>query len=268
VSAASGDGERQTRGFGVAAGLDPAIATPLATRCEQLGYASIWSNDHPAAHGLDTAAAFAEGSADLELGVAVIALDRHRPAEINARIDQLGLDRERLWIGLGAGFSAKPLTTMREALPELREALPGTRLVLAAMGPKMCALAGGDFDGAFLNWMLPEFAARAREQVHAGADSVGRRPPPVFGYVRTALGSDAAERLAKEESFYRDLHDGYRAHFERLGEPPGTVGVAVADREAADAALGRYEALDVVVVRGLASGSLEAMSALAEAAAP
>jgi alkanesulfonate monooxygenase SsuD/methylene tetrahydromethanopterin reductase-like flavin-dependent oxidoreductase (luciferase family) len=252
----------------VAAGLDPAIAAPLAARCGQLGYASMWSNDHPAASGLDTAAAFAEGSPDLELGVAVMALDRHRPAEINARIDQLGLDRERLWIGLGAGFAAKPLSTMRDALPELREALPGTRLVLAAMGPKMCALAGAAFDGAFFNWMPPEFAARAREQVHTGAREAGRRPPPVFGYVRTAVGDDAAKRLAKEESFYRDLHDGYRNHFGRLAEPPGTVGVAVADRAAADAELSRYEALDVVVVRGLASANLEAMSALAEAAAP
>ena len=57
----------------------------------------------------------------------------------------------------------------------------------------------------------------------------GREAPPVFGYVRTAVGPDAAARLAKEESFYRDLHDGYRNHFERLGEPLGTVGVAAAD---------------------------------------
>ena len=39
------------RGFGVAAGLDPAVATPLAERCEELGYSSMWSNDHPAAAG-------------------------------------------------------------------------------------------------------------------------------------------------------------------------------------------------------------------------
>ena len=88
-------------GFGVAAGLDPEIAAPLADRCEELGYSSMWSNDHPGAQGLDTASAFAEGTDRLELGVAVIALDRHKPAEINARIDQLGLDRDRLWIGLG-----------------------------------------------------------------------------------------------------------------------------------------------------------------------
>jgi alkanesulfonate monooxygenase SsuD/methylene tetrahydromethanopterin reductase-like flavin-dependent oxidoreductase (luciferase family) len=261
-------GGPQRRGFGVAAGLDPAVGTPLAARCAELGYSSIWSNDTPLGHGLDTIAAFAEGSADLELGVAVMALDRHKPAEINDKIDQLGLERERLRIGLGAGFSRKPLTAMREALPELRETIPGVRLVLAAMGPKMCALAGARFDGAFFNWMLPDFAARAREQVHAGARDAGREPPPVLGYVRTAVGEDAAERLAKEEGFYRDLHRGYRNHFDRLSAPPGTVGVAAADRQGIAAELDRYRALDVVVVRGLASGTLEGMSAVAEAAAP
>jgi alkanesulfonate monooxygenase SsuD/methylene tetrahydromethanopterin reductase-like flavin-dependent oxidoreductase (luciferase family) len=256
------------RGFGVAAGLDPAVATPLAERCEGLGYSSVWANDHPAAVGLDTLVAFAEGTQALELGVAVMALDRHEPAEINAKVTDLGLDRERLWIGVGAGFSERPLTTMRNALPALREAIPGVRLVLAAMGPKMCALAGGGFDGAFFNWMTPEFAARAREHVHAGARDAGRKPPPVLGYVRTAVGPDAGERLAKEESFYRDLHDGYRNHFARLGEPQGTVGVAEPDREGVQAELSRYDALDVVVVRGLASATLEGMAALAEAAAP
>jgi alkanesulfonate monooxygenase SsuD/methylene tetrahydromethanopterin reductase-like flavin-dependent oxidoreductase (luciferase family) len=255
------------RGFGVAAGLDPDVASPLAARCQELGYGSLWSNDHPGAHGLDTLAAFAEGSDALELGVAVMALDRHDPSAINARIEELGLDRERLWIGVGAGFTKRPLTTMRDALPALREAVPGVRLVLAAMGPKMCALAGSGFDGAFLNWVTPEFAAGARANVHAGAADAGREPPPVLGYVRTAVGPDAAERLTKEESFYRDLHDGYRRQFARLELPEGTVGVAAADAEGARSELDRYEALDVVVVRGLASATLESMGAVAAAAA-
>jgi alkanesulfonate monooxygenase SsuD/methylene tetrahydromethanopterin reductase-like flavin-dependent oxidoreductase (luciferase family) len=132
----------------------------------------------------------------------------------------------------------------------------------------MCALAGSSYDGAFFNWMTPEFAARAREKVEAGAAEAGRETPPVFGYVRTAVGPDAAERLAKEESFYRDLHDGYRNHFDRLGEPEGMVGVAAADAEGAQAQIAAYSALDTVVVRGLASATAEAMTALAEAAAP
>ena len=256
------------RGFGVAAGLDPDVAGPLAERCAALGYGSMWSNDHPGALGLETLKVFAEAAPALDLGVAVMALDRHQPAEIDGHIDRLGLDRERLWVGVGAGFGRRPLTAMREALPELRERISGVRLVLAAMGPKMCRLAGSAADGAFFNWMTPAFAASARENVEAGAEDAGGPAPPVLGYVRTAVGDDAAGRLAKEESFYRDLHDGYRNHFERLGESEGTVGVAAADREAARGALAAYEALDLTVVRGLASASVEAMTEVAEAAAP
>jgi len=257
-----------SRGFGVAAGLDPEVARPLAARCAELGYASMWSNDHPGAKGLETLAEFAAAAPGIDLGVAVIAIDRTPPEQIAADVERLGLDPARLWLGVGAGFSEKPLTRMREALPELRERLPGVRLVLAAMGPKMCAFAGAELDGVFFNWMTPGFAASARERVEEGARDAGRDTPPVFGYVRTAVGEDAAARLAKEESFYRDLHDGYRNHFARLGEPEGTVGIAAADAEEAQRQLAAYTALDTIVVRGLASAKVEPMTALAAAAAP
>lgn len=256
------------RGFGVAAGLDPEVARPLAARCAELGYASIWSNDHPGAKGLETLAEFAAAAPAIDLGVAVIALDRTPPEAIAADVERLDLDPARLWLGVGAGFAEKSLTRMVESLPQLRRALPGVRLVLAAMGPKMCALAGSGFDGAFFNWMTPEFAARSREFVEAGAHEMGRGTPPVFGYVRTAVGPDAGPRLLKEESFYRDLHDGYRNHFARLSEPEGTVGVAASDADAAQKSLAAYTALDTIVVRGLASAKVEPMLALAEAAAP
>jgi alkanesulfonate monooxygenase SsuD/methylene tetrahydromethanopterin reductase-like flavin-dependent oxidoreductase (luciferase family) len=189
------------RAFGVAAGLDPEVAAPLAARCAELGYDSIWSNDHPGAKGLETLSVFAAAAPALDLGVGVIAIDRTAPETIAADIERTGVDPARLWLGVGAGFSKKPLTAMREALPAMRERLPGVRLVLAAMGPKMCALAGAEFDGVFFNWMTPGFATGARERVVAGAREAGREAPPVFGYVRTAVGPDAAERLAKEESF-------------------------------------------------------------------
>jgi alkanesulfonate monooxygenase SsuD/methylene tetrahydromethanopterin reductase-like flavin-dependent oxidoreductase (luciferase family) len=257
-----------SRGLGVAAGLEPEVASPLAARCQELGYASMWSNDHPGAKGLETLAEFAKGADSLDLGVAVIAVDRHGPAEIASDVERLGLDRERLWLGVGAGFTEKPLSTMREALPALRDALPGIRLVLAAMGPKMCAFGGAAWDGVFFNWMTPDFAAQSRKHVQAGAADAGREPPPIFGYVRTAVGPEAEERLAKEESFYRDLHDGYRNHFARLGEPEGTVGVAAEFAGGAQTQLLQYRSLDTVVVRALASGTIESMGELAEAAAP
>ena len=258
-----------SRGFGVAAGLDPGVARPLAERCAELGYGSMWSNDHPGGSGLETLAAVADAAPDLDLGVGVLPLDRHSAAEIAAHVNALELDPERLWLGVGAGFTKRPLTLMDAALRDLRDQLPGIRLVLATMGPKMCALAGSGYDGAFFNWMTADFARAAREQVEAGAREAGREPPPVLGYVRTAVGPDAADRLAKEEAFYRELHAGYSSHFERLGEPQGTVGVAAADAAEARRELAIYdEALDVVVVRGLASARVETMTALAEAAAP
>jgi alkanesulfonate monooxygenase SsuD/methylene tetrahydromethanopterin reductase-like flavin-dependent oxidoreductase (luciferase family) len=257
-----------SRGFGVTAGLDPEIASPLAARCQELGYSSMWSNDHPGAKGLETLAEYAKGANHIDLGVAVIALDRQSGEEIASDIERLGIDRDRLWLGLGAGFTKKPLTTMREALPRLRDALPGVRLVLAAMGPKMSALGGAEWDGIFLNWMTPEFAAQTRERVEEGAREAGREPPPIFGYVRTAVGANAEERLAKDESFYRDMHQGYRNHFDRQGAPEGTVGVAAEDAGVAQEELSRYRALDTVVVRALASATFEDMSALAETAAP
>lgn len=256
------------RGFGIAAGLDSAVAVQLAGRCEELGYTSMWSNDHPAASGIETLADFANGSAAMKLGVAVLALDRNSPAEINAKIEECGLERSRLLIGVGAGFSKKPLTRMREVHDELRETIPGVKLILAAMGPKMCALAGSHYDGAFFNWMTPAFAAQARAKVEEGAAEAGRQTPRVYGYVRASVGADAETRLAKEEGFYRDLHDGYRDHFERLGEPPGSVGVAAEQPADAGPAIEAYEALDTVVVRGLASANFDAMDRVATAAAP
>ena len=257
-----------SRAFGVTAGLERGVAEPLAGRCAMLGYVSVWSNDHPTASGLDTLAIFARSVPGIELGVAVLGLDRHTPESIARRIEELGLPADRLWVGVGAGFSERPLTTMREALPELRDRLAHVKIVLAAMGPKMCALAGSGYDGAFLNWMTPESAARAREQVHQGAREASRQPPPVLGYVRTAVGPDAKERLRKDEAFSRDLHDGYRKHFDRLDAEPGTIGVASESPHVAQAELARYEALDVVVVRALASATVADMTALAEAVAP
>jgi alkanesulfonate monooxygenase SsuD/methylene tetrahydromethanopterin reductase-like flavin-dependent oxidoreductase (luciferase family) len=256
-----------SRAFGVTAGLDPEIASPLAGRCQELGYHSMWSNDHPGARGLETLGAYAKGADRIDLGV-TIALDRHSPEEMAADIERFGIDTGRLWLAIGAGMTEKPLTTMREGLPALREALPDVHLVLAAMGPKMSAFGGAAWDGVFLNWMTPEFAVQAHGWVEEGAREAGREPPRIFGYVRTAIGADAEERLANDESIYRDLHQGYRSHFDRQGAPEGSVGVAAENAGVAQQELSRYRALDTVVVRALTSATFEDMSALAEAAAP
>lgn len=258
------------RGFGIAAGLDPDVARAVAQRCESLRYASLWSNDHPGGSGLETVAVFGEAAARPDLGVAVLALDRHAPADVAQKLGEVRITPERLWLGIGAGFTKRPLGVVREGIAALREVLPkNVRIVVAAMGPKMCALAGAEADGAFLNWMTPEKARWARERVHEGAREAGRvEPPPVFGYVRVAVGEDAEERLRKEEAFYRQLHQGYIRHFEALGVPEGTVGVAVPHASEVGPRLEQYDAIDHIVVRALAHAGEESLGKVAEAAAP
>jgi alkanesulfonate monooxygenase SsuD/methylene tetrahydromethanopterin reductase-like flavin-dependent oxidoreductase (luciferase family) len=262
--------DAKPRGFGVAAGLDPDVGREIARLCESLGYPSLWSNDHPGASGLETLAVFAEAAPRPDVGVAVLALDRHSPPDVAAKLSEVGLSPERLWLGIGAGFTKRPLGVVREGLAAMRDALPATvRIVVAAMGPKMCALAGAEADGVFLNWMTPEKAAWARERVLEGATAAGRsQPPPIFGYVRVAVGDDAEQRLLKEESFYRQLHPGYIRHFEALGAPEGTVGIAARDAAQVQEQLARYDAIDHVVVRALGHAGAESLGVVARAAAP
>ena len=192
------------------------------------------------------------------------------PPDVAAKLAEVGIPPARLWLGIGAGFTKRPLGVVREGLAALREVLPqDARIVVAAMGPKMCALAGAEADGAFLNWMTPDKAAWARERVHEGAAEAGRaEPPPVFGYVRVAIGDGAAERLRKEEAFYRQLHQGYIRHFEALGAPEGTVGIAADDPAGVAEQLAEYDAIDHIVVRALAHADAQSLGEVAEAAAP
>ena len=78
------------RGLGITASLDTGLARDLAVACEQLGYHSLWSNDEPAAPGLETLAQVAAAAPHLELGVGALPLDRHQPVRIAADINRLG----------------------------------------------------------------------------------------------------------------------------------------------------------------------------------
>jgi alkanesulfonate monooxygenase SsuD/methylene tetrahydromethanopterin reductase-like flavin-dependent oxidoreductase (luciferase family) len=261
---------RSARGLGITAGLDSGLARDLAVRCEHLGYHSLWSNDEPASPGLETLAQFAAAAPRLELGVGVLPLDRHQPADIAAEIARLGLDPEKLWIGVGAGQLTKPIEIVRRAVEELRELLPeGTRVVVAAMRPRMCRLGGAVADGVLLNWMLPAQASAARRWVQEGADEAGGARPVVASYIRVAVGPGSLRRLRNEEGFYRNVNEGHRKHFAAMGAQLGSVGVAASARPEVLEGLAPYHtALDLPIVRVLAEKDATSLSAAAIAAAP
>jgi alkanesulfonate monooxygenase SsuD/methylene tetrahydromethanopterin reductase-like flavin-dependent oxidoreductase (luciferase family) len=258
------------RGLGISAGLDAGLARELATRCEQLGYHSLWSNDEPAASGLETVAHLAAGAPQLQFGVGVVPLDRHAPARIAAAVDRVGIDPAKLWIGIGSGQLRSPIDVVQRAVAELREILPReTRIVVAAMRPRLCRLGGAVADGVLLNWMLPEQVAQARRWVQEGADEAGRAAPMLASYVRVAVGADSLQRLRDEEGRYRIINEGHRKHFAAMGVPLGSVGVAAATPPEIHERLAPYQsALDLPIVRVLATPDATSLTAVADAAAP
>ena len=69
-----------------------------------------------------------------------------------------------------------------------------TRIVVAALGPKMCRLAGEVADGVLLNWLTPEYARQSADIVREGAAAARRPAPTIYAYVRLALGAAAPPR--------------------------------------------------------------------------
>ena len=255
-----------SRGLGVDAGLPPEVARELAARCAELGYGSLWSNDEPGASGLETLAQFAAGAPRLHLGVGVLPLDQHPPAQIAAEIDRLALDPAKLWIGIGSGRLRPQVSPLRDAVAALRDLLPAARIVLGAMRPRLSRLGGELADGVLLNWMVPPYAARAREWVHEGALTAGRPAPTTALYVRVAVGAGATRRLQDEEARYRRMA---AAHFAGMDAPPGAVGVAGSARGDVVDALAPYRpAVDLTIVRVLAGNDLASLLDVAGAAAP
>jgi alkanesulfonate monooxygenase SsuD/methylene tetrahydromethanopterin reductase-like flavin-dependent oxidoreductase (luciferase family) len=255
----------RTLGFGITAGERPWLAA-LARRVEQLGYGELWANDSGGRSGLSTLQSASNGTWALDLGVGVIALSERDPASIAAEALGLALPRRRLIAGIGSGRS-RSLDLVRAGAAELRRSLPGVRLAVAAVGPRMCRLAGEVADVVLLNWATPARIERQRALVAEGAERAGRAQPRIAAYVRAALGADAAERLRDEQRRYAGYGIGYRrALEEQEGEP---VGVAAADAAELRPQLAAYRAvLDSCIVRGLpASDELDEWTAIAEAAA-
>jgi alkanesulfonate monooxygenase SsuD/methylene tetrahydromethanopterin reductase-like flavin-dependent oxidoreductase (luciferase family) len=258
------------RGLGITAGLEAGLARALAVQCERLGYHSLWSNDEPALPGLETLAHFAAAAPQLDLGVGVLPLDRHQPVRIAAEITRLELDPEKLWIGVGSGQLSRPIQLVQKAVASLRELLPdGTRIVVAAMRPRMCHLGGAIADGVLLNWMPPAQAAQARRWVQQGADQAGRAAPVVASYVRVAVGSGSRRRLRDEEGHYRNINEAHREHFQAMDVRLGSVGVAASARPGVlDGLTPYHSAVDLPIARLLTDQDATSLTAAAIAAAP
>jgi alkanesulfonate monooxygenase SsuD/methylene tetrahydromethanopterin reductase-like flavin-dependent oxidoreductase (luciferase family) len=255
------------QGFAVFAGVAADIIRACAREAEALGYGSFWVNHPGATDGLASLGEAAKVTRRIELGVGVIPLHTRGPESIAAGVRAQALPLDRLLLGIGSPNPGS-LARVRAGVAELRGSLQ-TRLVVAALGPKMCRLAGEIADGVLLNWVTPEHARRSADLVREGAAAARRPVPKIFAYVRLAVGAAAHERLRGEAGRYAAI-PAYGANFERMGVKPETTAIAAHAPDEVAPALAKWRGVvDEVVLRAItAADTVEENLALVRAARP
>ena len=205
-------------------------ALELVNEWEELGYGSVWISESATAKNVLTfAAVLLGGSRRIAVASAIAVIwNRDPTAMMNAGRTLADAHPERFVLGMGVAHRDtvssrghrydKPLQAMRAYIEEMdaapydghRPEFPALR-VLAALGPKMTALAGEMTDGVHPFLSTPEHTAATREMV--GHDSLVAVEQAVL------LTSDAEEaRAAARENLDRFLGwPNYRRHVLRLG---------------------------------------------------
>lgn len=261
---------RRRRGFGVEAALAHDTIRQLAPAAERAGYHTFWVNDEARGDGLAALREAAAVTNTIQLGVGVIPLDRQEPERIAARLNELALPVNRLTLGVGSGRPADGLARVRNGVAALRHATDAT-LVVAAIGPRMLALAGEIADGVLLDWPAPTYAESAMAIVARAAAEADRPRPWIGGYVFTAVGRSGIAKLRAEAEHYAAI-PSYAAHFARMGVGPMDTVACGEDAAELVRSLMRFSAvLDETVVRAVVAeetaSALEYLDVL-HAAAP
>lgn len=269
-------------GLGISEDLPVAVQQQLAVDTEAAGLTSLWTNEASGRDALLLCQAWAAATSTLRVGIGVVPLWTRSAAQLAMACSTLQeASGGRFTLGLGVSHPGtmepwhgaefrKPLTAARETLEVLTQLEAGersdvageivssrkfrlaispppppTRRLLAAMGPKMLALAGTHADGVLLNWSGPQEVDRAGAMVREAASGAGRPDAPeVATYVRMAVADDrdaAVAALAREIAGYAAL-PAYAAHFARQGLGDAIERVKAAHKAGADDA-GKAEAL-------------------------
>jgi len=255
------------RGFALFAGTTPENIRASAKEAEALGYGSFWVNHPGPVDGLAALAHAAGETKRIELGIGVIPLHTRGPEAIVQGVRATALPLDRLLLGIGSP-NPKSLSRVRDGVAALKSQLK-TRVIVAALGPQMCRLAGEIADGVLFNWLTPEHARVSAGWVRDGAQAAGRTAPTLFAYVRLALGSKGCDKLAEEGGRYAAI-PAYGAHFDRMGVTPVETCIAAQNAGDIGKALAKWQgAVDEVVLRAITGGdTLEENLALVRAAKP
>jgi len=255
------------RGIALFAGTAPEVIRASAREAEGLGYTSFWVNHPGPTDGLAALALAAGETRRIETGIGVVPLHTRGPDSIVQGVRASALPLGRCLLGVGSP-NPGALGRVRAGIAALRSQLP-VRLVVAALGPQMCRLAGEIADGVLFNWLTPAHARLSAEWVRAGAAAADRHPPKLFAYVRVALGRAACDRLLEEGARYTAI-PAYAHHFARMGVTPVETAIAAQSPDAIAPAVGEWQgAIDEIVLRAVTGAdTVEEHVALLRAAKP
>lgn len=159
-----------------------ARAREVAAELEELGYGAVWVPDAVGRDPLVHAALLLGGTDRIPIGTGIAQIYGRDPMTMTGGwktiseafpgrfVLGLGVSHQPMVEGLRGQTYGPPLTAMREYLERMDTAMyvaaeptEPPRRVLAALGPKMLALAAERADGAHPYNVPPEHTARARE---------------------------------------------------------------------------------------------------------
>ena len=213
----------------------------LAREAETRGYRTAWVGEASGAEAIVLSTLIATHTTTIKIANGVIPVQTRTPivyGQAAATLGHLAPGRFALGLGLSSeiivgqwhGLPFAPsIQQMREAVQIIRmtaagervnfdgkfyrlknfrlaipAASPAPRIYLAALGPRMCELAGEVADGVLLNWLPPSAMAASVGHVEAGAKRAGRSLSDidVAVYVRTCVTDEPA---AVRETLARDI---------------------------------------------------------------
>lgn len=263
------EGQRVTdRGLGLPAAMPLDVITGAASTVQNSGYHSFWLNNPPQADALVTLGRVAPQVPGLWLGVGVIPLSAQDPVQIVQGVRDNDLPLDRFYLGIGSGSGRGGVDRVAQGVGVIRSSLH-CQIVIAALGPRMCRLAGTVADAVLFNWLTPEYAVTSIQWVRESARESGRPVPRLMAYVRAALGDDAIRRLESEAQTYERI-PAYADHFQRMGVAAMGTAITGSAPEDIQRGLSAWDGvIDEVVVRAVAaSDTVEDVTRLVEAAAP
>ena len=214
--------------------VDPAEAADAAAEIEALGYGAIWIPGRAGGDVFGAAAQLLAATRNLVVATGVVNLWMHEPAEVASAARRLG---DRFLLGLGVSHGPlvattgqtyeRPLATTAaylDALDGLGVGADADARVLAALGPRMLALARDRSLGAHPYLTTPEHTATARDAL--GPD---RLLAPELHVVRDGDPVSARE-LARRVVANNLRLPNYRASFVRQGFSDDDLAAGGSDR--------------------------------------